>query len=203
MTKIIKQLFLLLPIFVVSCSNSKKEPEKSKYDIQKEQQANLDTLNLKEGEKISNSHNAIVGWDTAEKFTFYLQELFENSSRPISFIGEIKDIIKKDSNYILKVMNSNSLSYKRFNAEISVAPSMFQELKSQLQLKTDYQGCFIFQVKKISSSQPILNSEIDSNGDNVEDASSYITFDFDETLIKFQGKLIAYYLYAQLKKHED
>ena len=38
---------------------------------------------------------------------------------------------------------------------------------------------------------------------DIEDASSRLTFDFDEYLVKFQGNLIAYFLYDKLKKEEE
>lgn len=185
---------------MVSCGQEKdgKEPPKEKWEISYEMQKQLDTVNLFETEKLSKNSNAITGWDTTENFTFYLQETFENTHRPISFIGEIKDIVKKDSIYLLKVSSSNS--HKDFIAEISINATMFQELKSKLDPTEENEGCFIFQVTKISSHLPVLKSEIEASGDNVEDASSYLTLDFDEMVIKFQGKLVAYFLYNRLKE---
>lgn len=99
--------------------------------------------------------------------------------------------------------SSNSQSNKTFIAEISVSAAIFKELKSKLDPAETNEGCFIFQVTKISSNQPILKSEVESNGDNVKDASSYITLDFDETLIKFQGKLVTYFIYDRLKEDDE
>ncbi|MEJ7830584.1 MAG: hypothetical protein WKF91_20410 [Segetibacter sp.] len=163
----------------------------------------LDTLNLTEAEKLSKSSNANTGWDTTDKFTYSLQESFESDPRPVSFIGKIKDIIKKDSSYILKVVNTNSQSSKNFIAEIYLNANTFQVLKSKLDPKESNEGCFIFQVTKVSSHLPILKSEIESNGDNVEDALSYLTLDFDEALVKLQGKLVAYILYDRLKEEDE
>ena len=88
-------------------------------------------------------------------------------------------------------------------AEISVSANIFQAIKSKLDAKENNEGCFIFQVTKVSSHLPILKSEIESNGGNVEDASSYLTLDFDESLVKIQGKLITYFLYDRLKEEHE
>lgn len=204
MKQIIKSLIPLLTLFVIiSCDESKKEPEKNQSEIRQEKQDKLDTLNLNEANKLSISSHAIIGWDTTKHFTYSLQELFENGTRPISFIGRIKDIVKKDTFYILKVTSSNSPSDKNFIAEISITANILSELKAHLDPNEDNEGCFIFQVTKISSSIPILKSEIETSGDNVEDASSYLTLDFNETLIRFQGELLTYYLYNQIKEDNE
>lgn len=203
MTSFSQSLLILICLFIISCGQEKKEPPKDQWEVRYDKQKQLDTLNLIEAEKLSKSSNALPGWDTTKHFTYSIQELFETSSRPISFIGVIKDIIKKDSIYLLKVASSNSQSNKTFIAEISVNTDVFQELKLKLDPAETNEGCFIFQVTKISSNQPILKSEVESNGDNVEDASSYLTLDFDETLIKFQGRLATYFLYDRLKEDDE
>ncbi len=107
-----------------------------------------------------------------------MQELFQASNHPISFVGTISDITKRDSIYILQVYSSGSNLNKTFNAEITVTASMFNKFQSILQEKKTTEGCFIFQVTNISSNSPVLNSEVDPEGDNVEDASSHIFFSF-------------------------
>lgn len=100
-------------------------------------------------------------------------------------------------------MNTNPQLSKYFIAEITVNANMFQALKSKLDSKERNEGCFIFQVTKVSSHLPILKSELESNGDNVEDASSYLTLDFDESLVKLQGKLVAYFFYDRLNEGDE
>jgi hypothetical protein len=144
-----------------------------------------------------------MGWDTTNKFTYHLQELFENTHKSISFNGIIHDIIKKDGVYILKVFNSNIQSIKSFTADISVSDSIFKSLIDLVQSKESKQGCFVFQVTQVTCNTPVLESEVEPDGENVEDASSYITLDFDQTLIKFKGRLLAYYIYEKLKKEDE
>lgn len=203
MTSFPKLLLVITTLIIASCGQEKKEPPKDKWEVRYDKQKQLDTLNLTDAEKLAKSSNAIIGWDTTEQFTYSLQESLESDSRPISFIGEIKDVIKRDSLFILKVVNTNSQSSKKFISEISVSANIFQAIKSKLDAKENNEGCFIFQVTKVSSHLPILKSEIESNGGNVEDASSYLTLDFDESLVKIQGKLITYFLYDRLKEEHE
>ena len=185
MTYFTKSFITFLTVLLISCGDSKKEsekiPEKSSYEIRHDKQKLLDSLNKNEASKLTNNYNAIVGWDTVNHFTFYLQELFEKEKRPISFIGIIIDVIKKDTSYVLKVISSNMT----FNAEISVTKELFNKLNPLLQEKEIIEGCFIFKVTNITSNNSILESEIDPNGDNA--------------LLKFHGKLIDFCLYDRLK----
>ncbi len=204
MTSSQKLLYVITTLCIASCGQEKKEaPSKDKWEVRYDKQKQLDTLNLTDAEKLAKSSNANIGWDTTETFTYSLQESIESDQRPISFIGEIKDVIKKDSLYILKVVNTNSQSSKNYIAEISVSATTFQAIKSKLDPKKNNEGCFIFQVTKVSSHLPILKSEVESNGENVEAATSYLTLDFDESLVKLQGKLVTYFLYDRLKKEDD
>jgi len=203
MTFTTKNLLIITSLLIASCGQEKKQPSKDSWKVRYEKQKQLDTLNLTKAEEFSKTANAIIGWDITNQFTYSLQELSESTQRPISFIGEIKDIIKKDSSYILKVVNTNSESSKNFVAEISVNTNMFQTIKSKLDPNESNEGCFIFQVIKISSHLPILKSEIESNGEDMEDASSYLTLDFDESLVKLQGKLITFFMYDRLKEDDE
>jgi hypothetical protein len=206
MTQISKSLIPFLIFFAfVSCDNSKKEPEKSKYEIRSEKQDKLDTLNLIEAQRLSQTNNSIIGWDTTENFTYSLQESFKSEAKPISFIGEIKDIIKKDSTYILKVMNTSSQSSKNFIAEISVTANMFQSMKSKLDPNETNEGCFIFKPTSIRSSSLLkIDSEVstDEDAQTVDDAnanaSSELTYDSSNIIVFFKGDMINFYLYKRL-----
>jgi hypothetical protein len=206
MTQISKSLIPFLIFFAfVSCDNSKKEPEKSKYEIRSEKQDKLDTLNLIEAQRLSQTTNSIIGWDTPENFTYSLQELFESGGKPVSFVGEIKDIIKKDSIYILKVMNTSSKSSKNFMAEISVTANMFQAMKLKLDPNETNEGCFIFKPTSIRSSSLLkIDSEVstDEDAQTVDDAnanaSSELTYDSSNIIVFFKGDMINFYLYKRL-----
>ena len=168
-----KTYLLFLCIIIFSCDQEKKEPEKSKYEIQEEKQNKLDTLNFNEAKKLYTVSNAIIGWDTIKRYTYELQELLENNARPISFNGQIRNIIKKDSLYILKVPSHSH--GKDYLAEISVSTDMFETLRNQLDKHGINKGCFIFQVTRVTSSD----------------------------IINFQGKLLSYYLYNKLNEGDE
>ncbi len=203
MTSFSNILLVIVSLIFTSCRHQKKDLSTDKWRIRYERESQLDALNLLNAQKLSRSSNSIVDWDTVEKFTYSLQETFENSSRPISFMGEVKDIVKRDSTYILKVAGLIYQSNKYFIAEISVNSAIFQELKFKLDPKERNEGCFIFQVSKISSFQLGVKSEIKQDGTTVEDASSYIVLDLDETLIKFQGNLVTYFIYDRLEEDDE
>lgn len=76
-------------------------------------------------------------------------------------------------------------------------------MKTYIAQKKSSEGCFIFYVTRITSNSPILSSEVEPNSENVEDASSYITYDYEETLIKIYGKLTDYFIYDKLGKDEE
>jgi hypothetical protein len=199
----IKALFItLLTYFFLSCSESKNDPPKTDYEIRMDKQKELDTLNLRQAFKLTNKNDADLSWDTASNFTYKLQETFENSGKPMSFIGRIKDITKKDSLYVLKIISDRGL-FKSYNAEILVDNLLLQKLTANMNQKKSREGCFILYVSRITSSSPILSSDVEPNGDNVEDATSYITYDYDETLIKIYGRLTDYFIYDKLGKDED
>jgi hypothetical protein len=204
MTNYSKLLIVLTFIIFNSCKPEKKEPTpKSDWEIYSEKKDVLDSLNLSEAEKLIELSNASAGWDTIGRYTYSLQETFENVQKPISFIGRIKDIIKKDSLYVLKIVKTNSRYSENYIAEISVGRNMFNLLKSNLLAKKSDKGCFIFYVTKVKSSIPILHSEIESSGEFVEDASSYLTLDFDESIIKLEGNLLTYFIYNNLKEENE
>lgn len=198
MTFLPKNFLLIVTLVLASCGEEKKDSPKEKLEIEENKQKQLDSANLMEVKKISMLSNAIVGWDTTVNFTYFLQESLESNQRPISFIGYIKDVIKKDSLYILKVINTNSI--KNIIAEISVSANTFQTIKLKLNSSEWSSGCFIFHVVKVSSYFPMLKSEIDSYGQNDEDATSKLTYDFSESLIKLQGKLDTCFFYDHLKE---
>jgi len=205
MTYFAKAPLLLLTIILASCGGySKKEPPKEDWQIRHEKRKQLDTLNKNEAGNLSQQHNAIIGWDTLTEYTYQLQDLIATDSR-LSFTGDITDIIKKDSNYVLRVIGSyiysHAFSNRTYLAEILVSPSKFREINILLaDKKHSNEACFIFNCNKvISSSKLALDSEV-SGSETEGDLSSYLTYDFDETLVILQGEIIDYYVYKKLEK---
>ena len=200
-------LSFFLVLIMASCGESKEEVEKRNEKIKEDKQETLDSLNVYNRENIIKENNAIVGWDSTDNFTYTLQDLFASESRPVSFRGEIKDIIKKDSVYILKVYRESSARSFRHSsnyiAEIIVNSNTFLTLKQKLDPDEYNTGCFIFNVTKVSSFNPVLSSEVEKNGENADDATSYLILDGDQTTIKLQGTLVAYYINQHVKNKNE
>ena len=209
MTSFPKNLFIVTSFIFVSCGQEKKEPVKEKGEIRYDKQKQLDTLNENEATNLSKQLDAITGIDSTIKFTYQIQKIVKKSNNPISFTGIINDITQKDSNYVLKVYGIFA-KHSCFG-EILVSPEQFQGLNNQLDLKSsNNRGCFIFKLISIkSSSRLIVGSEVltDEDAETVVDAnanaSSELTYDFNDVLLFFKGNLVDFYLYKKLPKDDD
>ena len=207
MTKIFQVILLILTI--ASCGESKKEPEKSKYEIRWEKQEKLDTLNQNEAVNLSNKFNALTNTDSTIKFTYQIQEIVKND-KLISFSGHIKDIVRRDSNYVLKVYGTfgNQESF----IEILASPQQFYELSKQLNSDPQSyfdEGCFIVKPTSIKSSSLLkIDSEVqtDYDAETVEqandNASSELTYDYS-VLLLIKGHLLDFYIYKKLLKDDE
>ena len=225
MEKVFKPLFALLILFTVSCGEPKKEPPKSEFKINEEKQANidslqanLDSLNHIEVMNIAKKNNAIIGWDTIKRYSYQLQELLDSINRSISFIGKISDITKKNNGFILKVFryNENHQKFRMFFlSEISLSFSQLQELNKFI-LSNKYSGvcCFILKVKQMTSSFPKLTSEVQGGyyeGEDEEgmptirgeEATSYLTYDFTQTLVMLKGELVDFYIFKKMGEIDE
>ena len=204
-----KLLIYLTVIFFASCNDTKKESEKSKYEIRWDKQEQLDTLNQNEAFILSKKFHAITGKDSTIKFTYQIQELAKRYNKPISFTGNINDIMLQDSNYVLKIYGR--FGKKECFANIFVSPQQFYELNKQLDLKSSRnKACFIFNPTSIKTSSMLtIDSELstDDNAETVEDAnanaSSELTYDFHEALLFLKGNLIDFYVYKKLPEDND
>lgn len=197
------QLFFL--IFVISCSNSKKEDEKSESEIKLEKENAqaakekiIDEKNEREDSLLKLKYNAIEGWDGVSRFTYQLQELFNVKGKLVAFTGSIIDITRKNDSYILKFTKDSFDDYKvgKFFVEISVSPDKFQELQKIIGNERIFiNGCFIFKCNRVTSSSMLeIDSEVD-NIESLEEATSYVTYNFRKILILFKGELVDYYIH--------
>lgn len=187
-------------------SDSKKEVSKDTLDIRYEKSKQLDSLNIKEGEKLTLRHNAF-SIDTLTEYTYQIQDLIPENGK-LSFSGDIIDIIKMDNNYVIRVKGSgvysNIFSDRTYIADIFVTSAKFNDFKNLLTDKMhSNEGCFIFNCSKvISTSKLSLDSEIDGNAED-GDLSSYLTYDFDEKLIIIQGEIVEYYVYKKIEEIDE
>lgn len=202
MTSFPKILLIFISVALLSCGQEKKEPPKEKWEVRYDKQKQLDTLNKTEANNLTLKLNAISGKDSSLKFTYQLQEIVQKGNQQISFIGNITDITKVDSNYVLKIYGT--FAKQDCFGEISVSPDIFKKLYTQFDLKSSIRkGCFIFKPKSIKSSSLLtIDSEV-SGGETIDDATTDLTYDFNDVILFLKGNLIDYYMYKRLPKDED
>jgi hypothetical protein len=143
--------------------------------------------------------NANSSWDTTFTYAFELQEQFENTNTLMCFTGEISDIIKKDSSYVLKlshiyyhdVDNINTKSNAHINAYVHVTPQIKNEILSRINNHSAPSGAFNLRITKIESSTVGISPEVEGTGD---DAFPYIYFDDYSPLYIMEAELVNYQL---------
>ena len=190
-------IYTLLAVSLFSCGKKENTIDTSRDNISFSK-AELDSnkeINKSETSILSEKYNAISNWDTGRTYAYQVQEKFEKGDRPISFIGYIGDITKVDSNYILKLYNEKYNGYNNYIAEVSISYIYFQKIKDVFaRTKKIKKWCFIFKLKKITSSYPKLSSSVSEDKEN-----SYLTYEFDETIIHFTGELLDFYKFKNEK----
>lgn len=195
---IVRIIQLSFLVFIVSCSNSKREHEKNESEIKLEKKNALYAKNEIADSILKLKYNAIEGWDGVSRFSYQLQDLFSVKGRLVSFTGKIIDISRKNDSYIIKIKNPFffDLNVKEVFAEISVSPDKFQELQKIIGNKRKYiYGCFIFKSNSVTSSSMLeMDSEVD-HVESLEEATSHVTFDLEMILILFRGELVDYHIH--------
>jgi hypothetical protein len=207
-----KILYLFFLITFFSCSQKNKEPipeVKSEGQIKEEKIEQLDSINKKEAYDLTLKFNAISNEDSSFKFTYQLQEKVKENIKLISFIGNINDIIKKDSNFILKIYSE--FAQKGCIVEILVSPGILKKIQSQLDPKLSYaQGCFILKPTSIkSSSMFTIDTDLHlyEDAETVDEANRHaeaeLIYDYDNILLFFKGSLVDFYIYKKLPIDDD
>ena len=193
MTKLFAHTITLTAIILLtSCGKSEQEIKEEKQKVTEQKEKTLESANEKSISDLALKYKAVTGWDTLNLWTYHFQEMFIDSSKLINFEGEIKDITKTDSTFILKVHNTNWSSDKNYIAEITTNSKQLQQILNLLKSKKHSgDGSFIFKVSKIISATPEIKSDLKLDG---EDSYSYLDYNFDANLIIFKGELIDCYL---------
>ena len=181
----LKQILILSTLTLLGCTNSPGDKDE-KDSSEKIKVSNNDSITA-----LTNKYKAIRGWDTFDMYSYQLNNMFVERETPISFDGEISDIIMQDSIYILKIHFTGYPINKEFLALVKISKKEFTAFEKKLQLNPKKSsGCFIFKVNKVNSIIPTLNTDVETDG---EDSYAYLDYDFDESLILFYGELLDYY----------
>jgi hypothetical protein len=142
---------------------------------------------------IQNS-NANSSWDTTFTYVFELQEQFENTNTLMSFEGDIDDIIKDDSTYVLKLNHITTNEFGRSDfivAYARITPQLKSEILSKIESNSLSTGAFNLKVSKIRPSTIGISPEIDGTGDN---AFPYLEYSYSSSLLIIDAELINYQL---------
>ena len=171
-------LFTLCFIFLLSsCGDNKKETVKDKTD------KTIHDLDIK--------YDAVTDWDSTSLYTCHYQEMFIEDNKPMIFKGRIYDIEKKDSSYIVKVLDEREDVPKNYLALITFTPQQFNVIYSG---NKSTRGVFVIQVSKVSSSNPSIKEDEASNGDDGTYTYTHLSDDDDQMITIFRGKLIDFRL---------
>lgn len=189
-----------------SCNNKKKklpgyDADGNKVLTYKE----IDSLNERVGFILANKEHAVTDWKNNLEYTYQLQNILDSGDRVIAFTGNITDIIRKDSNFILKVTSEGHLNKNCF-ADIYISQSAFRELEKNLFSKTyEETGCFIIKNTKLKKLRTLtIDSEVQGDDQIYEDNEDYvsrdalfsqITYSLEGKIFIFRGELVDFYLY--------
>ncbi|RXK58105.1 hypothetical protein ESA94_19025 [Lacibacter luteus] len=137
-----------LVILVASCGSSDKKENPDKNE------AIAKTLARK--------YNAVANWDTTASYTSHFQNMFIAQNKPILFKGRVYDIVKTDSNYVVKVLDERTDATHNFLAIITFSTVQLDSLYSGNQAT---RGVFVFKVTKVKSSDPSIKADMESDED--------------------------------------
>jgi len=140
------------------------------------------------------SSNANSSWDTTCTYLFELQELFENTNTLMCFEGDIADIIKSDSTYVLKLNHITANEFGRSDfivAYARITPQLKSEILSKIESNSLSTGAFNLKVSKIRPSTIGISPEIEGTGDN---SFPYLEYSYSSSLLIIDAELINYQL---------
>jgi hypothetical protein len=131
------------------------------------------------------------------KYTYSFQEQFVEQQKLLVFVGNISDIFKKDSSYILQLAEQGKRN--RYIIHIVLDALQFENIKSKLYSESVISGCFVLKVLKINSLSPSMeiNYEKGEPGSEDRDATDpYISLDDfgDNRILIIKATLIDYYI---------
>ena len=174
MTTKLKLLFAIgLTTILFSCGDSKKESTEEKYG--------------KEVKELVAKYNADTTWDTTVAYTSYYQKKFIEQNKLMLFRGRIYDMVKVDSNYVVKVMDEREDAVHNFLALITFTP---EQLDATLTDDKSSRGVFVIKVTKITSSNPSIKEDEASDGDDHTYTYTHLSDDEDQMITIVTGKMV-------------
>lgn len=132
-------------------------------------------------------YNAATDWDTTASYTSHFQKMFIAENKPMLFQGRIYDIVKEDSNYIVKVLDEREDATHNFLAIITFTP---QQLDAVYTGKKSATGVFVIKISKVKTSNPSIKEDEESDGEDNTYTYTHLSDDADQMLTIFKGNLI-------------
>ena len=166
-------LFLLMPL-MLACGV--KKADESHEDRSEESI-----------ERLSKKYNAVSNWDTTRGFTSFYQRKFIEQGKLMLFSGRIYDIVKRDSDYVVKVLDDRKDADHNFLAVITFSS---KELDDKLTDDKSTSGVFVIRIMSITTSDPSIKEEEESDGDDRSVTYSHLSDDADKMITIFRGKMV-------------
>ena len=139
---------ICLMTLLASCGGSKeKEPDKIEMIAK----------------NLAVKYNAVTNWDTIACYTSHFQNMFISKNKLMLFKGRIYDIIKVDSNYVVKVLDEREDATHNFLAVITFSSHQLDAVYTNEKSAT---GVFIIKVSKVTTSNPSIKEDEASHGDD-------------------------------------
>lgn len=198
------QVLILLLLFV-SCGGDRQH-ELSWEEINALEDALLEK-NIQASDSLCNIYDALLLSGSLFKFTFQVQETFVQGDRLLCLEGQLLDIIKSDSSYVIKVRRSLWREegyyfyediydiYLDYIIYIRIRPDTFLDLINRIGTRNHTpNGSFIVQIKRVVSVDPVISSDVEIEGYEGEDSYSYVYIDYRKRIVTLAGDLISYRL---------
>ncbi len=167
-------LYILGSFILCSCGSSKSK-------------GNTAYKNDKAAQELASKYNANTNWDTILSYTSSYQRIFIEQNKLMLFKGKVYDIVKEDSNYVVKVLDEREDATHNFLALITFTP---QQLHAKYTDKTSTRGVFVISISKITSSNPSIKQDETSDNDNNSYTYSHLSDDSDQMITIFKGKMV-------------
>jgi hypothetical protein len=206
-----KAFFLIMfATLLFACGKSEQDVKAEREIAMEQERKDFITLNETRINDLATKYKALSRWDTLKLFTYRFQEILVDSCKLINFEGVIKDILKLDSTFIVKIhcsksaFSSSSYDFDRFLSSMSIGEdgsiigefkiieTQIKRIQNLLQSKKhSRKGAFICKVSNILTAYPAIKSNFEPDG---ESSYSYLSLDFDESLMILKGEVVDFYL---------
>jgi len=164
---------IFITLSIASCGSSKKKETLDKNEVV--------------AKDLATKYNAVNNWDTTDSYTSRFQRIFIGQNKLMIFRGRIYDIVKRDSNYIVKVLDEREDATHNFLAVITFSSQQLDAVSIDNKSAT---GVFVIKVSKVTSSNPSLKEDEGSNGDDDTYTYTHLSDDRDKMITIFTGTAI-------------